>query len=54
MDFQHEKGRIFALDADGKLHEGQYVPEDILNKYVLLSAANGVVPGADVKRKTEE
>ena len=43
-----------CFDADGKLHEGQYVPEDILNKYVLLSAANGVVPGADVKRKTEE
>ncbi len=43
-----------CFDADGKLHEGQCVPEDILNKYILLSTANGVVPGADVKRKTEE
>ena len=43
-----------CFDADGKLHEGQYIPEDILNKYVLLSVANGVVPGADVNKKSEE
>lgn len=42
------------FDADGKLKEGMYVPEDILNKYVLLSVANGVVPGADMKKKSEE
>jgi len=43
-----------CFDADGKLHEGQYVPEDILNKYVLLSVANGVVPGVKLNKKSEE
>jgi len=43
-----------CFDADGKLQEGQYVPEDILNKYVLLSVANGVVPGANLNKNTEE
>lgn len=38
-----------CFDADGKLKEGMYVPEDILNRYVELSVANGVVPGADAK-----
>lgn len=43
-----------CFGADGKLQEGQYVPEDILNKYVLLSVANGVVPGANLNKNTEE
>ena len=43
-----------CFDADGKLKEGMYVPEDILNRYVELSVANGVVPGADAKKETEE
>lgn len=42
-----------CFDADGKLMEGMCVPEEILNQYVLLSIANGVIPGAD-KKKTED
>jgi len=42
------------FDAEGKLKEGMYVPEDILNRYVLLSVSNGVVPGANVKKSEEE
>lgn len=43
-----------CFDADGKLKEGMYIPNDILNRYVELSVANGVVPGADAKKETEE
>ena len=42
------------FDADGNLKEGMYVPEDILNQYVLLSISNGVVPGADKKNTEDE
>ncbi len=42
-----------CFDEGGKLMEGMFVPENILNQYVLLSVANNVVPGAD-KKKTED
>lgn len=42
-----------CFDAEGKLHEGQYVPKDVLEPYVRLSIAHGVVPGADAKKKEE-
>lgn len=43
-----------CFDADGKLQEGMYVPDEILSKYVLLSVANGVVPGVNVNKKSED